>query len=215
MPENILLLINENRRKSTEESQHNILKEKEIENKANYLITKAEDFDDINIRDINSFRQILEYSFVMEKACTQLAISLEQKDDISPMDVASCTNALFYLSADFMQKYFELMGYWTAKMEDRAKKRSSGKGQKEAKEKRISQVTEAIIKKYVENHHTDTLYIDKAIFHKILCDTFIGAEGYPRHHQTITDYKEAVERNLGKKIVLQKGSFLNQKDSKM
>jgi hypothetical protein len=87
-------------------------------------------------------------------------------------------------------------------MEEKSSKRDSGKGQKDAKENRVQKISEAI-KEFVDER-ADELHIDKGLFNKILCKAFEGVEDYPRHHKTITTYKEEVEHKLGKKIILEK-----------
>lgn len=173
------------------------------------MLSNASDFDRINIRDKESFKVIFEYCRKMELICNH---AWKEGD---PSQMLFYINPCFFLSIDLVQKYFELIGYWTAKMEDKARKRDSGKGQKEAKQKRVNRVSETIIKKFVDDLDKDVLFLDKGYFNKILCEAFVGAEDYPRHPQTIITYKKEVERALGKKIKLQKGSFLKQNGSVM
>jgi len=173
------------------------------------MLNNADDFDRIDIRDKESFKVIFEYCRKMELICNH---AWKEND---PSHMLDCMNPCFFLSIDLVQKYFELIGYWTAKMEDKAKKRDSGKGQKEAKQRRVKRVSETIIKKFVDDLDKDVLCLDKGLFNKILSEAFVGAEDYPRHPQTIITYKKEVERALGKKIKLQKGSFLKHNGSVM
>jgi len=160
-----------------------------LKNRAKELLKSGDwydDVDEINIREKESFKVIYEYCAVM----TYLCYERPSKNN---------AEAFVYLSIILMQKYFELMGYWTRKMEEKSSKRDSGKGQKNAKENRVQKISEAI-KEFV-NERADELHIDKGLFNKILCNAFEGAEDYPRHHKTITTYKEEVEHKLGKKII--------------
>lgn len=166
---------------------------KSLNKKADSIFKANEDFENIDIRDKESFRKIYDCFYIMQLIYDK-AMKSTNKHDFVPSELPSGL-----LSIDATQKYFELIGYWTAKMEDRAKKRNSGKGQKNAKEKRVKQLSEAI-KEFIDDLEKDVLYIDKGLFNKILSKTFVGSEDYPRHPQTIKAYREAVERVLGKKI---------------
>jgi len=103
------------------------------------------------------------------------------------------------LSIDLIQKYFELMGYWIRVIEQRIKRRKSGKGQKDAKEERLKKLITAAEKFCADNEKCGR-YIDRVTFVKMLNQTFNGAEDYPRHYQTIRTYQKEVEHKLGIKI---------------
>jgi hypothetical protein len=88
-------------------------------------------------------------------------------------------------------------------MEGREQRRNSGRGQKDAKERRVKSIAESI-KEFVGEVESETVYINKADFHKVLCNAFEGIVPHPR---TTKNYKSAVEDKLGKKIVLTKKSL--------
>ncbi len=100
---------------------------KEMEKKARDLIKNGGMFDNINIRDKDSFIKINDYFFIMESIFKKLRAEIEQKEweSISVLCIEKGTTDnlehCILLSTDLMQKYYELIGYWTAKMEKRGK----------------------------------------------------------------------------------------------
>jgi hypothetical protein len=164
-------------------------------------------FENFDIKSAASFMKAFENFALLHSLCHRTQTRLISANEDSVVFVFDTMNDLFFLSLDATQKYFELIGYWTAKIEGKVKRLDSGKGQKDAKRKRVKAIAEAI-KEFVGEVDKEILYIDKAFFNKILCSVFTGAEEYPRHPQTITDYREAVEAELKKTIVLQKGAIM-------
>ncbi len=156
-------------------------------------------FEKINIRDKSSFTNLYDQCFIMESFVQKNVEKVRQEN---PQELADCIRDCFFHSEVFFQKYFELIGYWTRKMEERVQRKPSGKGQKYAKEKRVNELTESI-KEFVEDH-IDGFHIDKGQFYTMLCKVFKGSENYPRQYKTFTTYKKDVEQKLGKKIILEK-----------
>lgn len=177
---------------------------KSLNKKADGIFKANENFENIDIRDKESFRKIYDYFYIM-KFMYDKSMKSTNKNDFAPSDLPSGL-----LSIDATQKYFELIGYWTAKMEDKAKKRNSGKGQKDAQEERVNELTDKI-KTFVDDFSKDTIDLDKGLFIKLLSETFTGAEEYPRHPQTIKTYKGKIENSLNIKLNLTKTRGKNSK----
>ncbi|MHB8137982.1 MAG: hypothetical protein ACYDGO_06280 [Smithellaceae bacterium] len=159
----------------------------------------------INIRDKGSFRTLYQHCYMMAQILEKIEADVKSGEAPSlkePVPYISLIKNCFFHSQALTGKYYELVGYWMAKMDGREKKRDSGKGQKEAKQNRVKQLTETIQEFITDN--ADDLYIDKGEFYDLLCKTFVGADKYPRHHKTVTTYKEEVEHKLGKKIIFSK-----------
>lgn len=179
-------------------------KKKALGDQVNDFIIHGGSFENLDIKDEESFNTMYDYCHLMELICDKMHEELAQKDIEESIIYAHYSmNECIWLSMDLTQKYFELMGYWTRIMEERAKKHNSGKGQKEAKKERLKKLTDSI-SKFVNDKKKEgrqiTLF-DKGIFLKMLSQTFTGAENYQRHPQTIATYQKEVERELGIKIV--------------
>jgi len=180
------------------------VREKTLKQRADDFIHNGASFENVDIKDKESFNTMYDYCSLMELICDKIHEKLTQQD-IEESEVCAHTfmNICFWLSMDLTQKYFELMGYWTRIMEERAKKRNSGKGQKEAKKERLKKLTDSI-SKFVNDKKKEgrqITHFDKGIFLKMLSGTFTGAENYQRHPQTIAIYQKEVESELGIKIV--------------
>jgi len=219
----ILEIIKKNRGDITEETKKRWLKrEKEFTEKADRLLAGKHDYDDLDIKTLEAFKQIYDYCYCMEllfkKALSEITVENKKTFPYVSREIEGhrqyYVNALMWMSMDMTQKYFELMGYWTAKMEMRAKKRQSGKGQKMAMEKRQTMLV-IKLKEILKQTDEPLIYMDKGFFFKKLCETFEGSEEYPRHPKTVKAYKNAVENSFGKKIIWQKGAFLSQKGFNM
>jgi len=152
-------------------------------------------FDYIDVKDKNSFNKVYDYFCIMEMLCKKISEQKTLKDKISHM------HGCFVNGTDVIQKYFELIGYQTKAIEDKANKRGSGKGQIIAKEKRASKLKEKI-KEFINDFSKDVIDIDKGLFNKLLNETFEGAEEYPRHPTTIKTYREIIEKDFNKRINL-------------
>lgn len=176
--------------------------EKDLEKQALYMMQKGEHFEKINIKEEESFWKINEYIYIMKFILKAFKKRLEpvkgQYDELTFNVICMCLT----LMSQLKEEYFALMGYWKAKLEEKEKRRDSGKGQKEAKEKRLDKILNTIS----ENFSTDAdeLELDKGMFYKLVCDAFEGAENYPHHHKTLKTYKEYIEGKLGKKIIFKK-----------
>jgi len=152
-------------------------------------------FDNIDIKDKDSFNKAYDYFCIMEMLCKKVSEQKTLKDKISHM------HGCFFNGIDVIQKYFELIGYQTKAIEEKAKKQGSGKGQKMAQAERAKKLKEKI-ETFVNDFSKDVIDIDKGLFNKLLNETFEGAEEYPRHHNTIKTYKEIIEKDFKKKINL-------------
>ena len=152
-------------------------------------------FDYVDVKDKNSFSKVYDYFFIMEMLCKKISEQKTLKDKILHM------HGCFINGIDVIQKYFELIGYQTKAIEEKAKKQGSGKGQKMAQAKRAQKLKEKI-ETFVNDFSKDVIDIDKGLFNKLLNETFEGAEEYPRHHNTIKTYKEIIEKDFKKKINL-------------
>jgi hypothetical protein len=86
-------------------------KKKELEKKAEDLLKSGGEFEKINIREKESFMKLLEYCYIME--------FIFEKPEWGK--TGSSLSDFFYLSIEFIRKYYELIGYWTAKIEKRRK----------------------------------------------------------------------------------------------
>jgi len=91
--------------------------------------------------------------------------------------------------------------YDTNKFHERFIRKNSGKGQINAQEERVNDLKEKI-KAVVDVDSKDTIDIDKGLFHKLVNESFVGREDYPRHPKTVKIYKEKIEKDLNKKINL-------------
>jgi len=206
-PKEGLALIDEYKQKTKDMTDENLIYHlasmEEINEKVSNMITKADIFEPLDIKNKESFFKLCDYCYVMILIIKKALKKIKPEEKKTPRKISGVISFCVFQSMDLLQIYFELHGYWTRIMEERAKKRDSGKGQKDAKQKRVKKLSESITK-FVNDHEKDVLHIDKAAFHKMLCDTFIGTESYPRHPQTIKLYKESVEQELGKKIKLVK-----------
>jgi hypothetical protein len=84
-----------------------------------YIITKLDDilkkceFEDIDIRDKESFKVVYDYFVIMEAVYDKIHA------EIHIGEINWYENPCFFLSQSVAQKYFELIGYWTAKEENR------------------------------------------------------------------------------------------------
>lgn len=87
------------------------------------------------------------------------------------------------------------------KWEQKQARSGSGIGQKRACEKRIATLVESL-RPYAEKDSNEIL-IHWRTLDKLIDQTFIGAEDYPRHTYTKKTYREYAEIILGKKIVQQ------------
>jgi hypothetical protein len=160
----------------------------------------------VRIQDESSFGEL--FGFCTYISFTHNAISAyPQLFKLNNLENISVTDIRLAGKAD------ELLGYWTAKMESKMAKKDSGRGQKIAEQKRILLFSEELKKLTMED--LDFIPLDKGTFYEMLCKTFVGKEKYPRHASTVKKYKETAERILGKKIVLQKGTFMTQKGTDM
>ncbi len=179
-------------------------KKEALSKQINDFISGVAEFENVDIKNEESFNTMYDYCYLMELIYDHVHKELAQKDiEESEVYAHSFLNVCLWLSMDLTQKYFELMGYWTRMMEERAKKRNSGKGQKEAKKERLKKLTDSI-SKFVNDKKKEgrqITHFDKGIFLNMLSQTFTGAENYQRHPQTIANYQKEVERELGIKIV--------------
>ena len=207
--ENNYFKVEDNFNKLSQEEQKVITKSlKALQKKAESLLKRgawSDSIDNIDIRNKESFRTLYDYCCMMVYICQKRLGKIEAYEIKKTKDFTyrkMINNGYFHLSTDLMRKYFELIGYWTRRMEEKAQRKPSGKGQKNAKENRVKKLTESI-KDYVEDH-ADGFHIDKGIFNEMLCKTFIGAEKTTRNYNTFTTYKKEVEQKLGKQIILEK-----------
>ena len=88
------------------------IKNRESLNKKLEDILKGEDFEEIDIRDINSFKKIYDYFCILELYYDKVNKS-RKCESYHPVSTGGL------LSIDVTQRYFELVGYWTAKEEQR------------------------------------------------------------------------------------------------
>lgn len=190
--------INSDTKKSTGTKKETAAYIKSLNKKLDRICKGKENFENIDIRNEESYKKLYDYFYIMELMYDK-AMEATNRQNFTVKDFPEDI-----LSLDVTQKYFEFIGYWTARMEEKGKKRNSGKGQKDAKERRVKQVSEAIVKEFIDDFEKDVLFIDKGFFYKALCKTFCGSEDYPRHPQTIKAYRESVEQKLGKKIKIVK-----------
>lgn len=97
---------------------HNITKRHPVAY-TEYITTKLDDilkggeFEDIDIRDKESFKVVYDYFVIMEALYDKI------RTEIYIDDITGYENMCFFLSQTAAQKYFELIGYWTAKEENR------------------------------------------------------------------------------------------------
>jgi hypothetical protein len=100
------------------------------------------------------------------------------------------------------------IGYQFAQMEMKEKvkeqKKGSGKGQQDAKERRLKMLDGWIQPKI----KGDEARPDKGEFYQALCQTFTGAEKTPRDRKTMKQYKENLESRNKIKIVWDNGTFI-------
>jgi hypothetical protein len=161
------------------------------------IVNQGEYFDELKIEDKKSFNKVYDYCYLVQLMCEKAAKEFKSKKDI--WKIHSC----FIMGIDAIQKYFELIGYWTRKTEEKRNREGSGKGQIEAREKRLHNIEEDL-KTFFEDFTGETIEIDKGEFIKTISKQFIDAVDYPRHPNTIKDYKEKLEKKLNKKIILTK-----------
>jgi hypothetical protein len=91
-------------------------------NIVNFLLYQGGSLSDINIiniRDKESFRKMTDYCYIVESVYKKIAEEVAQKGKKSAAEINYYMQTGFYLSTDIMQKYFLLIGYWTAKEESR------------------------------------------------------------------------------------------------
>jgi len=97
---------------------HSITKRHPVSYKQ-YIITKLDDilkggeFEDIDVRDKESFKVVYDYFVIMEAVYDKI------RAEIHIGEINWCETNSFFLSQSATQKYFELIGYWTAKEENR------------------------------------------------------------------------------------------------
>lgn len=201
-PENVFELFNKNHTESN----------KLTRNEKEYLLTLKEKaynllydlyfgFNAINIGDKESFLTINKYCIIIDYVL-EIAYRDVKNTPFTGM-IGAILDKVFCLSLDLTQKYFELIGYWTRRAEEKTARKDSGKGQKDAREERVQKLAEAI--KTFADDNAGVLLLNKTHFINMLSATFVGAEKTPRHHNTIHDYVAAVEAKLNKQIILTKG----------
>lgn len=166
-------------------------------NKESALITLEDCFNKLRasrIDDDCAFKIIFDCCLAMAFLCEAQTFDNDFEDEI--MDQVE------ELGRSVNAKAYELLGYWTGKMEEKRRNKSFGGLAKTNKcEERIKRLADEVTK--LDTSEGRELIIERSEFER-MCREISELEKINVSYPTLKKYKEGVETKIGKKIELRK-----------